>query len=381
MNKLHQTVLMKIAAKEKTPALLGNICMARCLAKTAKAKAINDYTKACILHKRAADLGQTLNDAWNGVQEWWKDDANKAGLATGAAGALGTYGLTGLIPGLKNNTALRLALAGAGGYGAYKGGQWGANRLMENSYSAGASNAQKEYETQLADKDSQIASDRAEYRNALDRERATSANASNELEKQLTTAKSEADALRAELAKAQVEGSPEQVQRLTEAGAKAQAQIAALTQKLDVANKQLSDVAPFTTSAAQEALRLGSDQYYRNAIDKLLAEVNKLKSYGPTKEKELLAKLQEIENIQGLTKSKAVESAFGQAREAINARRNPNLVSADSTEYQELVKQYNDIIKLWNQLESNPAASQAMIQDLDTRATAIQERMSDILEH
>jgi predicted lipid-binding transport protein (Tim44 family) len=52
------------------------------------------------------------------VQQWWSDDANKAGLAAGALGGLATWGLLGN----KNKFWKMLASLGIG-YGAYKGGQ------------------------------------------------------------------------------------------------------------------------------------------------------------------------------------------------------------------------------------------------------------------
>jgi len=136
MNDSKNKMLMKVASNSKAPELLANVCVAQKLTKIARQQAVKDFTLACAMNKKA-DFGSALNGAWEGIQDWWKNDANKAGLATGALGALGTYGLTGMVPGLRRNQALRLALSAAGGFGGYKGGQWGANKLMSDANAKG----------------------------------------------------------------------------------------------------------------------------------------------------------------------------------------------------------------------------------------------------
>lgn len=136
MNDTKNKMLMKIASQDKVPGLIANVYMANKLTKLARQQAVKDFTLTCALKKKA-DFNSALNGAWEGLKNWWSNDANKAGLAGGVAGSLGIYGLTGLIPGLRDKQALRLALAAGGGYGGYKGGQWGANKLMSDANAKG----------------------------------------------------------------------------------------------------------------------------------------------------------------------------------------------------------------------------------------------------
>ena len=138
MNDTKNKMLMKLASQDRAPGLIANVYMAEKLTKIARQQAVREFTINCALKKKADfDFSKALNGAWDGIKNWWSDDANKAGLATGALGALGTYGLTGLVPGLRRNQALRLALSAAGGFGGYKGGQWGANKLMSDANAKG----------------------------------------------------------------------------------------------------------------------------------------------------------------------------------------------------------------------------------------------------
>lgn len=125
-----QILLMKVARNERSCGFLANMHTARTLGKVARKAAIQSFAEDCILNKKAS-LGDALNGAWEGVKNWWADDANKAGLVGGGLTALGTYGLTGLVPGLRNNTAARLGISGLAGVGGYYGGQYGANALLD----------------------------------------------------------------------------------------------------------------------------------------------------------------------------------------------------------------------------------------------------------
>ena len=124
MSETTHNLLMKIAAQDKAPELIVNLHIANKMAKVAKTIAINEYTKDRMLHKQA-ELSEYLDQAWSGIKDWWSDDRNKTGLATGLATALGGYGLTSLLPGAGKNKLARLLMALGLGYGGYKAGQWG----------------------------------------------------------------------------------------------------------------------------------------------------------------------------------------------------------------------------------------------------------------
>jgi len=171
-----QQMLIKVARQDKSASLVANIVLADRMTKLAHKEAIRGFIAAKAMNKKA-DFSDFLNKAWSNAKDWWKDDANKAGLAGGALGALGTYGLTGLVPGLKDNTALRLALSGAGGYAGLKGGQAAWNTALSRGTAAG--------QEQQAKQDAQALKDREEEWNA-ERERLN--NGYNDLE-----AKSRAD--------------------------------------------------------------------------------------------------------------------------------------------------------------------------------------------
>ena len=131
-----QQMLIKVAKQDKSASLVATVVLADRMTKVARKEAIRGFVAAKAMNKKA-DISDFLSQAWDNAKNWWKDDANKAGVAGGALGALGTYGLTGLVPGLKNNTALRLALSGAGGYAGLKGGQAAWNTALSRGNAAG----------------------------------------------------------------------------------------------------------------------------------------------------------------------------------------------------------------------------------------------------
>lgn len=131
-----QQMLIKVAKQDKSASLVATVVLADRMTKLARKEAIRGFVSAKAMNKKA-DISDFLSQAWDNAKNWWKDDANKAGLAGGALGALGTYGLTGLVPGLKNNTALRLALSGTGGYAGLKGGQAAWNTALSRGNAAG----------------------------------------------------------------------------------------------------------------------------------------------------------------------------------------------------------------------------------------------------
>jgi len=186
---------MKVASFDKSASLVARIAFTNSMVKVAKQVAIKDYTEKLAMNKQA-DLGQSLSDAWKGVQDWWSKPENQAGLATGALGGLATYGLTGLIPGLKRNQAARLGLAGLGAFGGYKGGQWGANYFSgkgeEKGYNRGAADTAEEadktladvrsgFEKRLADADANAKAQEAKYKGDIDQLNATIATGSDRL--------------------------------------------------------------------------------------------------------------------------------------------------------------------------------------------------------
>lgn len=137
-----QQMLIKVASQDKATAIVASVCLADRMTKLARKEAIRDFVAAKAMNKKA-DFSEFMSKAMDNAKNWWKDDANKAGLATGALGALGTYGLTGLVPGLRNNTALRLALSGAGGYAGMRGGQAAWNTALARGNSAGQAKQQE----------------------------------------------------------------------------------------------------------------------------------------------------------------------------------------------------------------------------------------------
>lgn len=136
-----QQMLIKVASQDKATAIVASVCLADRMTKLARKEAIRGFVAAKAMNKKA-DFSEFMSKAMDNAKNWWKDDANKAGLATGALGALGTYGLTGLVPGLRNNTALRLALSGAGGYAGMRGGQTAWNTALARGNSAGQAKQQ-----------------------------------------------------------------------------------------------------------------------------------------------------------------------------------------------------------------------------------------------
>lgn len=149
-----QQMLIKVAKQNKSASLVANIVLADRMTKLAHKEAIRGFIAAKAMNKKA-DFSDFLNKAWSNAKDWWKDDANKAGLAGGALGALGTYGLTGLVPGLKNNTALRLALSGAGGYAGLKGGQAAWNTALSRGNAAGQEAQKKLDDEELKNRESE----------------------------------------------------------------------------------------------------------------------------------------------------------------------------------------------------------------------------------
>lgn len=131
-----QNMLMKVASLDKSASLVARIAFANSMTKVANKVALQDYMEKVAAGEKGS-FADSLNNAWQGIQDWWSKPENQAGLATGALSGLATYGLTGLIPGLKNNQLARLGLAAGGLYGGYKGGQWGAKNLFNNGAEAG----------------------------------------------------------------------------------------------------------------------------------------------------------------------------------------------------------------------------------------------------
>lgn len=64
--------------------------------------------------KAYADLMDGLKQQMR-VANWDATNYRAASIGTGGAAALGTYGLSGLVPGLKNSTGLRLLVAAIAG--------------------------------------------------------------------------------------------------------------------------------------------------------------------------------------------------------------------------------------------------------------------------
>lgn len=149
-----QQMLIKVAKQDKSASLVANIVLADRMTKLAHKEAIRGFIAAKAMNKKA-DFSDFLNKAWSNAKDWWKDDANKAGLAGGALGALGTYGLTGLVPGLKDNTALRLALSGAGGYAGMKGGKYAWNTALSRGNAAGQEQQKKLDDEELKNRESE----------------------------------------------------------------------------------------------------------------------------------------------------------------------------------------------------------------------------------
>lgn len=149
-----QQMLIKVAKQDKSASLVAHIVLADRMTKLAHKEAIRDFIAAKAMNKKA-DFSDFLNKAWSNAKDWWKDDANKAGLAGGALGALGTYGLTGLVPGLKDNTALRLALSGAGGYAGMRGGKYAWNTALSRGNAAGQEQQKKLDDEELKNRESE----------------------------------------------------------------------------------------------------------------------------------------------------------------------------------------------------------------------------------
>lgn len=155
-----QQMLIKVAKQDKSASLVATVVLADRMTKVARKEAIRGFVAAKTMNKKA-DISDFLNQAWDNAKNWWKDDANKAGLAGGALGALGTYGLTGLVPGLKNNTALRLALSGAGGYAGLKGGQAAWNTALSRGNASGQAKQKTIDDEELKNRESEWNSERA----------------------------------------------------------------------------------------------------------------------------------------------------------------------------------------------------------------------------
>lgn len=167
MNDTRTKLLLKVAANGKAPELIANVYTVHKLEKVAKQQALKKFTSDYTMNKKA-DLSQYLGDAWKGVQNWWANDANKAGLATGALAGLGTYGLTGLVPGLRKSRLARLGLALGAGFGGYKGGQWGANKLIQQGNVAGQEAQAKIDAQSAADRQAEWDSERGRLQTAID---------------------------------------------------------------------------------------------------------------------------------------------------------------------------------------------------------------------
>jgi hypothetical protein len=149
-----QQMLIKVAKQDKSASLVATVVLADRMTKVARKEAIRGFVAAKAMNKKA-DFSSFLNQAWDNAKNWWANDANKAGLAGGALGALGTYGLTGLVPGLKNNTALRLALSGAGGYAGLKGGQAAWNTALSRGNAVGQEAQKKLDDEELKNRESE----------------------------------------------------------------------------------------------------------------------------------------------------------------------------------------------------------------------------------
>lgn len=276
MNDAKNKLLVKIATQDKAPGLIANVYLAGKLNKTARATAVREFTKATLMNKEAVDFKQTLDSAWKGLQDWWSKDENKAGLATGALGALSTYGLTGLVPGLKNNTALRLGVAAAGGYGGFKGGQWGANKLMSDANAKGQL-AQAAIDAQAAkDRESELGAERARLQDTINAANARAEQQAAEIAKirgTLDTTTSDLDSVRSALGEANARNTSVQ-------------------KELDAANsrnKELTDAGAaenakyVAAGKAQEQKRMAESQQLVNAEfnKKLTGFVRSLLQNGP----------------------------------------------------------------------------------------------------
>ena len=152
-------LLIKIASQDKAAGVVATVCLASRMRKAARLEALRNFATAKAMNKKA-DFKDFLSKAVDSAKNWWSDDANKAGLATGALGALGTYGLTGLIPGLKRNTALRLALSGAGGYAGLKGGQAAWNTALSRGNAAGQAKQKTIDDEELKNRESEWKAER-----------------------------------------------------------------------------------------------------------------------------------------------------------------------------------------------------------------------------
>ena len=106
-------LLIKTASKESSVALLSETVVFSKMVKQAKLESLKQSFRDVALNKTAEE-----KPFMDRMSDWWKDDANKAGVVTAGLGGLLGYGL---MPG-KNKIMKLLAALGLGTAG-YFGGQ------------------------------------------------------------------------------------------------------------------------------------------------------------------------------------------------------------------------------------------------------------------